>query len=731
MLSHAKANEDTLRVQLKWWHQFQFAGYYAAQLKGYYQQQQLNVQLIAGDKKFSPTEEVLNGNADFGISGTDLLSLFTSGKPIVTLGAVFQHSPYVVIADEKKGIRVPSDLIGKKIMASGSQGWIELQALFLREGIPLDSLRIIKHTWNNKDIIDGYADAMTGYQSVEIQQLINLGIKPTYIHPVNYGIDFYGDILFCLQSTVKRKPEETNKFITATFKGWDYAMEHPEEIAAYILTLPGVKERGVTLEDLLKEAHAMRDLIVPDLVEIGHMNEGRWEHILQIHKDLGLIEKNKTIKGFVYNASESTLSKTLQNLLYASIIGCIIFLLITLYGFTLRRAVKKRTEELNIEIRNRTLAQEQLQLSEERLELATQAAGLGVWDWDIVANEVYFNDQWKIMLGYAPHELKNEFATFAKLLHPEEKDNLLVQLYEHIDGKNKNYQAAIRMRKKDNSWKWILTLSKAIHKDENGKATRLTGVHFDIDEIKMKETELQELTNELISSNKELQQFAYITSHNLRAPVANLISLIKLFKKEELSSKNAAFFEKIDFSIHKLNSTLEDLNQILSSRINRDGKIELLHFDTILKETKASINETIIQKKASITSDFSKAPILFCMKKILDSVFINMLTNALKYNKPNTIPIIHFETNYYGEFVVLTISDNGLGIDMEKYGNKIFGLYQRFHEEVEGKGIGLYIIKNQIETLGGRITVDSKLGEGTTFKIFLKNKPDLYDAQKN
>ncbi|MFY7900043.1 MAG: ABC transporter substrate-binding protein, partial [Chitinophagaceae bacterium] len=165
------AGNDTIRVRLKWWHQFQFAGYYTAQIKGFYQNENLKVQLFEGNKKTSTIQEVLNGSVDFGISGTDLLSSFTSGKPIVAVGALFQHSPYVIISDEKKGIRSPTDLIGKKIMATDTQGWTELQALFLREGISLDSLQIINHTWKNNDIVNGYADAMSGYQSVEVHQL--------------------------------------------------------------------------------------------------------------------------------------------------------------------------------------------------------------------------------------------------------------------------------------------------------------------------------------------------------------------------------------------------------------------------------------------------------------------------------------------------------------------------------------------------------------------------------
>ncbi len=721
------AADDSLRVQLKWWHQFQFAGYYAAEKKGFYKEQGLKVKLIPGDPSHAPLSQVLKNEADFGITGSDLVVEYANGQPLVALGAIFQHSPYTILSLKEKNINVPSDLIGKRLMASPDQGWTELKAVFLREGIAPDSLKVLSHSWKNTDLIEDKADAISAYISVEVNQLKKLGVEPSIILPTNYGIDFYGDVLFTKKNLAETEPLLIRKFTEASFKGWAYAMSHTSEIADYILTLPGVKERGVTKDDLLVEAEAMRNLILPDLVEIGHMNEGRWRHIVEIHRQLGLIKNTPDLTGFLYDGTKKVTSKFFRNAVYVSIIVLSLLLISVLYGVSLRRAVKKRTQQLEAEIIERAHAQHLLSISEQRLEMATVAAGLGIWDWDIKNNEVYFNDQWKLMLGYEPQELANSFSTFEQLLHPNEKSSLLQLLNDHLEGKSEVYQAMIRMRTKDRRWKWILTMSKASMRDQTGKAIRLSGIHLNVDDIKQKEIELRQLSQELMHSNRELQQFAYITSHNLRAPVANLISLLSLFDKEHLSERNMVFLEKMEMSVERLHTTLNDLNEILSSRANMAEKDEVLYFESELNHVLELISEEIRLKEARIHADFSKAPSMLFSRKVLHSILLNLLTNAIKYRKPDIPPEITVSTEEDGEYIILYVKDNGTGIDMEKYGNKIFGLYQRFHDNKDGKGLGLYIIKNQIEALEGKIAVESIVNKGSMFHVFLKKKKVSYE----
>ncbi len=386
----------------------------------------------------------------------------------------------------------------------------------------------------------------------------------------------------------------------------------------------------------------------------------------------------------------------------------------------LKKAVKRRTIELEKEIAIRKNTEENLKISEERLELAATAAGIGNWDWNLTTNIIYYSDILKSMLGYEPHEIDNTITAFMLLLHPEHNEEINTKLHDHIFNKNDRYEAIVRLKMKNGNWKWVLIISKALSRNEQGIALRLTGIHLDIDALKKKEIELQALTDELMHSNKGLQQFAYITSHNLRAPVANLMSLLMLFETEQLSENNTLYLDKIQFCVDKLNQTMNDLNEILSSSATKGDYFENIDIATAVNNTLASISEEVKNTKTQIETNYAVQTV-FCSKKVIDSILINLITNAIKYRRPNTNPKLKIETYLQQEYTVLKISDNGIGIDLDRHKNKIFGLYQRFDTNFPGKGIGLFIIKNQIEAIQGTIDVHSTMNEGTSFIIKFKN----------
>ncbi len=715
-------------VQLKWWHQFEFAGYYAADIKGYYAEKGLAVTLKPGDRNHSPAHEVLMKRAHFGITDCSLLVNYAKGEKVVAVSALFQHSPYILISMPYQNIYSPTDLVGKKIMGSDDFGWTQIRAMLLKEGISLDSITKIEHTWKIKHLIKGDVDAMIGYVTTEPFQFQKLGIDVTYIDPTNYGLDFYGDILFTNQQILTENVSLVEDFRAASIKGWKYAMDHPGEMADYILTLPGVVKRGVTKEALLFEAAQMRKLMIPELVETGHMNLVRWENILSTYERLNIIKPGTNLDKFIYNHEDNKIHNLVKNIIYFSIAILLIIAAIVLYSLSLKKAVSNRTRQLKNEMITGDETREKLMLSEERLDLATEAAGIGIWDWNLQDNSVYLSDMWKRMLGYEPGELPDNLETFFQLIHPDDRKEILNNETLHIEGIIEKLQFICRMRTKTGSYKWILSISRAGNRNEIGRATRIIGIHLDVDEIKNKEIALNQLSQELLVSNKELKQFAYITSHNLRAPVANLLMLMELFKRDELSDKNRLLFDKTDQSIKQLNQTLEDLNEILSARFNKTDRAEEVEFETVLLEVINSISEDIDQSNADITYNFIQAPKIAYSKKALHSIFLNLITNAIKYAKPGQRPSLYMTTHQQKDILTLRARDQGIGIDLEKHGKKIFGLYQRFHNVSSGKGLGLYIIKNQVEAQNGSIEVASKVGEGATFTINFK-KTTIIDEE--
>lgn len=711
----AKAQETPrIRLQLKWQHQFQFAGYYAAVQKGYFKEAGLDVELLEGNAQNPPVAKVLEGKAEFGVTGSDIINYHIAKKPVVVISAIFQHSPYVFLSMADRKINSATDLAGKKIMVSKDQGWLLLRALFIREGIPIDKIKVIEHTWKNEDLISGKVDAMTAYSTVEPNLIRKLGHSVTMIRPIDYGIDFYGDVLFTTQKIAQNEPEKVEKFNAACLKGWVYAMSHPSEMADYILTLPGVKERGITKNDLLNEAAEMQKLILPNLVEMGHMNPGRWQTMLSVYKQLGIAKKDDSIDGFLFEDASVRKILYFDVLLYVLGIAASLFVIAIIWNWQLRKIVHKKTLALQKEITFRKGA-------EQRLELAIQAAGLGIWEWDVVNNKTIYDNDWVRALGYDPDQfLKN--SSWPDLVHEEDQDTVQEVMKGLVEGRYPSNNLAYRIRTKDGAWKWILSFSKVVSFQKDGKAATLIGTHLDIDFIKEKEIELQSITNELRKTNSELEKFAYITSHNLRAPVVNLMSLTEMQLEETLPPElNEEITHKIHYCVKQLDSTLSDLIEIVASKSGNHINKESLDLEAELSLIIRSIEKQVIESGAQIDSNFSEVRQVYFPKRYLHSILLNLLTNAIKYRSDKRKLIISLKTRNKKDYTILYFSDNGMGMNMNKFGNKIFGLYQRFHNKIEGKGLGLYIIKSQIESLDGKIEVDSMPDVGTTFKISFKN----------
>ena len=236
------------------------------------------------------------------------------------------------------------------------------------------------------------------------------------------------------------------------------------------------------------------------------------------------------------------------------------------------------------------------------------------------------------------------------------------------------------------------------------------------------EEERDQLIEDLTSRNQDLSQFAYITSHNLRAPLSNLMGLIDILNYDLLDEYNKKIVDMFRDSAHKLNETIYDLTQMLSLKSNKSIKIEPLSVSRIFKKVCNSFTKQIHTMGIYIHTDFQSETIPF-NKSYLESVLMNLMSNAVKYcaeNRPLRISI-STRPDENGN-IILTFSDNGLGIDLLKHKDRIFGLNERFHSHVHGSGVGLFITKTQINSLGGDITVESEVDKGSTFTITIKNE---------
>ena len=381
---------ERIVLQLKWVNQFQFAGYYAAVEKGFYKAAGLDVELRPNGYNgsfVSPVDAVLKGDAQYGISNSGLVLDYLNGKPVVVLAATLQHSAVSWIVLEKSGIRSIHDMAKKRLMtAFPLTESLELLEPFRAEGIPPSKLQLVPTGFDLQPLIDGEIDAYDGYVTNEPFLLEEKGIPYRLIDPRTYGIDFYGDVLFTSQSELNTHPERVAAFRKASMDGWRYAMAHPEEIIELIMQKYAPQK---SREHLRFEAKAMWNLMQPDIIEIGHMNPGRWLRIAEVMTEHQRLVDAQMLNRFIYNQDDYQLS--LSRYVRIAVISSIMaFLLAGIVIWTYRT-----NRRLQREVEARQQAEQQLR----HLSETDALTGL--------ANRRAFDQQ-----------LRKEFQRFLRYRHP-------------------------------------------------------------------------------------------------------------------------------------------------------------------------------------------------------------------------------------------------------------------------------------------------------------------------
>lgn len=263
--------------------------------------------------------------------------------------------------------------------------------------------------------------------------------------------------------------------------------------------------------------------------------------------------------------------------------------------------------------------------------------------------------------------------------------------------------------------------------DERGELTKFINIYTDINDRKKAEVNLLQLSDSLFQQNRDLQQFTYIVSHNLRAPVANVVGLTKMLQKLDVSSPQYEVgLKNLEKSAMRLDTVIKDLNKILAvKKVGQEGTFqndsELVDLTELVSEVVQSLQEMLTTAKAKVELCFSSDVCLSTKRAYIYSIIHNLLTNAIKYRSDVRDLLISVSIVEDKGNVVITVNDNGSGMDMDKVKPHLFKLYKRFHHHIEGKGLGLYLVKSQVEALDGTIEVESELGKGTNFKISFKS----------
>ncbi|MCD6068150.1 MAG: hypothetical protein K0S33_2976 [Bacteroidetes bacterium] len=368
-------------------------------------------------------------------------------------------------------------------------------------------------------------------------------------------------------------------------------------------------------------------------------------------------------------------------------------------------------------ITERKISEQKLIKSEARLTDAQAIARMGNWEVDFKTQESIWSEEACKIYGLTLTEKKLMYSDWVSFIHPEDLDYVM----SITDQAQKTLSDIIlnhRIVLEDGSIKHIYAKSK-FKLDENGKPSGLYGIVLDVTDRKQAEEEREKMITNIIQHSKNLEQFASIVSHNLRAPVANILGLANVLKTDISETDRARSQQFLFHATEQLDKVFKDLNKILQVRSEINEFKEPVCFRELVDTVKSSIH-TIIDKEAiQIVTNFSAVEKISSFKSYIHSVFYNLILNSIKYRQADKPLMITIISEVKNEKVVLSFRDNGIGIDLDKHGDKIFGLYKRFHLDIEGKGMGLFMIKTQIETLGGEIRVRSKPEEGAEFIVEL------------
>ena len=329
-------------------------------------------------------------------------------------------------------------------------------------------------------------------------------------------------------------------------------------------------------------------------------------------------------------------------------------------------------------------------------------------------NIIYVNNAFCAMTGYKSKKvLSKPFNPF----NTEELDSHEYEKFIAAIAEKRECQIETLTKKKNKEEYWVRFSMIPIYNSDN-ELSHWISIQKDVTEERKQEKEKEQLIRELTQNNKDLKQFSYITSHNLRAPLSNLIGLLNLI--EDIPINDSELLEIINGfkkSTHLLNETINDLVKIIVIKDKISIQKENVTINEVVEHVFSQLKFQIEQSKPILKLNFDEADTIYTNKAYLESILINLLTNSIKYKSETKKLKISITIKKTNNSTILKFKDNGIGIDLKRNSEHIFGLYQRFHDYPDSKGLGLYLVKSQIESLGGTIAIESEVNKGTEFTL--------------
>ena len=341
-----------------------------------------------------------------------------------------------------------------------------------------------------------------------------------------------------------------------------------------------------------------------------------------------------------------------------------------------------------------------------------------VWEYDLeTKSSTFISKKIENLLGYSVEEYSESPEFWEDHIHPEDREfALALSAKENKNHVNHDYE--YRMLKKNGEIIWVRDIINYVF--ENGKPVISRGIMIDITIMKEAEKNLSNSLQLVTEQNKRLLNFSYIVSHNLRSHTSNIESIISLIESAESEEERNEMMQLLKSVSNSLDETMKHLNEVVNINTNINLVIKPLNLINYIDKAKEVLSEQILSNKVTLTTNIPEDATINYNSAYLESILYNLISNAIRYRHPQRKPIISINLYQQNDKTIIEVSDNGIGIDLVRNADKIFGMYKTFSSNSDARGIGLFITKNQVDAMGGSITVDSIPNEGTTFKIYVK-----------
>ncbi|MDO7854684.1 PAS domain-containing sensor histidine kinase [Hymenobacter convexus] len=374
----------------------------------------------------------------------------------------------------------------------------------------------------------------------------------------------------------------------------------------------------------------------------------------------------------------------------------------------------------NTDVHQQRLLQEQVLAGQTRFQQLLETLPQMAWTSRPDGRISYYNQRWYDFTGATFEELRD--WGWEQFMHPDDQPASL-RRWLHSLHTGEPFETENRWRNQQGEYRWFLVRAEAI-RDSSGAVVLWVGANTDVQDFKQAQLQLQEQNARLLRTNEDLDNFVYTASHDLKQPINNMAGIFEeltrtAYFRDPEAIKLISYFER---ALGQIFGTIDDLSAIVrGQRQQQEVPPEAVALAPLATEIINSLQDQVTQLGATFELDFDTCPTITFVRPNLQSMLYNLISNSLKYADPNRAPVVRLSStpDAVSGRPILTVADNGLGIDMERYGDQLFQLFRRFHTHTEGTGMGLYLVNRIVQIHGGRLEVSSAVGEGTTFRIHL------------